>query len=187
MYSNSLSPLGYFFSIAVSFYRGTQLLFWYECAAQRGKNRDLENRLPPNLRSYITDFFVQFEALGTEIWSNFRLKNWFFHGFEALKCKFSKNLRYHANVGPWGTEKFWDGGLRERPGGREKGVFLKGGTYPFPIFRWVPPGFLSGSCLVSWLNCFVQIPYFRPTICTVIHWISNLFYLFVFSDVCYKW
>ena len=46
-----------------------------------------------------------------------------FPNFEALKCKFSKNLWFQANVGPWGTEQLWNGGLGEWPEGREKGVF----------------------------------------------------------------
>ena len=66
---------------------GTQLLFWAE-------NRGLANRLLPNLSLIRTDFFfVQFEALGTEICDQILgVRAELFPDFEALKCKFSKNL-----------------------------------------------------------------------------------------------
>ena len=50
------------------------------------------------------------------------LRTELFPDFEALKCKFSKILGFQENVGSWGTEKIWNGGLREWSGGQKKRV-----------------------------------------------------------------
>ena len=42
--------------LAGSVQQGTQLSFWYECAARSVKIRGLENGLPQNLGSLRTDF-----------------------------------------------------------------------------------------------------------------------------------
>ena len=70
---------------------GGQLSFQYECVAWRTENRGIENGLPPNwdLEELI---FVQFEALGTEIWPNSTNKNWTFPQFWGSEMEiFQKN------------------------------------------------------------------------------------------------
>ena len=40
-----------------------------------------------------------------------------------------QELWFQANVGPWVTNKIWNGGLTERPGGREKVVLRAAHTH----------------------------------------------------------
>ena len=94
-------------------------IFGMSVQSWRAENKGLENRLPPNLGSWRTEFFVQFEALGTEIWSNLRLKNCNFPRFEK------RNFQKFVNLGKCRTLRNWkiiNWGLKEQPGGLEKGV-----------------------------------------------------------------
>ena len=76
--------------------------------------------------------------LRTEIWPNTSHKN--FPWFWGSEMQIFQNLWFHTNVGSWRTEKFWNGGLRERSGRREKGVLRAArtrtslsGEYPLGI------------------------------------------------------
>ena len=77
-------------------------------------------------------FFVWFEALGLKFDQILCVRTKFFTDFEALKCKFPKTLWFQANLESWGTEKFWNEGLREWSGGCEKSVLRVAHTHiPF--------------------------------------------------------
>ena len=89
-------------------------------------------------------FLSNFQVLGTEIWQTFRFKNWTlprFWGFEMQfsKKKKKKKLWFQVNAGSWGTEKFWNGGLRKRSGGREKGVLRAAGPRISFSGEYTPP------------------------------------------------
>ena len=64
------------------------------------------------------------------------IKKNLFAQFEVLELNCSPILRswFQVKVGSWGTETFWNGVLREQTGGHKEHH-----TYPFPIFKWIPP------------------------------------------------
>ena len=95
-----------------------------------------------------TNFFAQFQALKLN----------FFPNFETLECKISKALWFHMKLGSWGTETFWNGFLEIYQEGMKRDV--KGSTYPYPIFRRVPPGIVSTKLTADLdlhLRCMVHL------------------------------
>ena len=70
----------------------------------------------------LTDFLSNLRLLKLKLDLMLGIRTELFFNFEPLKCKFSRNLWFQANVGSWGTKKFWNGGFREGSGGRERGV-----------------------------------------------------------------
>ena len=86
-----------------------------------------------------------------------------FSDFEALKCKFSRNLWFQANVGSWGTKKFWNGGFREGSGGCERRVLRAAhNCTPFSA-EYPPPPPAPGSNMVK-----IQSVKLKVKVCSVL-------------------
>ena len=88
----------------------------------------------------LTDFLSNLRLLKLKVDLMLGIRTELFLNFEPLKCKFSRNLWFQANVGSWGTKKFWNGGFREGSGGRERGVLRAAhNCTPFSA-EYPPPG-----------------------------------------------
>ena len=113
-------------------------LFWYVCVAQRVKKK--KKKKPSAKFGVLTDFLSNLRLLKLKVDLMLGIRTELFLNFEPLKCKFSRNLWFQANVGSWGTKKFWNGGFREGSGGRERGVLRAAhNCTPFSA-EYPPPG-----------------------------------------------
>ena len=140
---------------------GTQLSFWYECAARRAENR-LRERTVAKLRVLKNWFLSNLRLSELKFDLILGLRTELFPDFETLKCEFSENWWFQSNIGSWGTEKVWNGGLMERPGGREKGVLRTVRTHN-PFSGEYPPRPSRGHCLHAfWLS--LGVPQFQSIV-----------------------
>ena len=115
-------------------------LFWYVCVAQRVKKKKKKKNFCQirGLKELI--FLSNLRLLKLKLDLMLGIRTELFFNFEPLKCKFSRNLSFQANVGSWGTKKFWNGGFREGSGGRERGVLrVAHNCTPFSA-EYPPPG-----------------------------------------------
>ena len=97
----------------------------------------------------LTDFLSNLRLLKLKLDLMLGIRTELFFNFEPLKCKFSRNLWFQANVGSWGTKKFWNGGFREGSGGRERGV-LRAAHNCTPFSAEYPPPPAPGSNMVRY-------------------------------------
>ena len=130
---------------------GTQLLFWYECKAQRAENRDLENDCCQiwDLKELFLSNLRLFELKFAPVDS--RVKNWtFLLQFWGSEMQIFQKIVISGEcmVLNW---KILEWGLKEQSGGREKGV-LRAALTRIPFSgEYPPPRHLS---LKFFLCCF---------------------------------